>query len=108
MKIMTCVLSILLLGLMVGCDSGSGSADNYLTYHFVNNTGDPDGSDDCSITIWRDGGEGWEGSDSFTLDDRGDERTVTLDEEGKIEYAWSSPCGDLDKTTSGNEIIFSN
>ena len=80
MKQWITILGILCCGLVImGCDSGDDrSGESYSSFTFINSTGEPDGDDDKPITISRNGGLDWEGSDSFTLDDHGDSRTVTL------------------------------
>ena len=86
---------------IMGCDdSGGGSSDDYDEYTFINDTGD-------KISVWRDGGEEWEGDDDFTLDDRGDEHTVELKEKGEIKYRWMNlNSGDIDIEESGSSIFF--
>jgi len=104
MKLMIVLIACFMVGgVMTGCDSGDDSSSGYTVYEFVNNTG----TDNCAITVWRDGGEEWEGgNDSFTLNNNGDEHSVTLRNSGTVGYRWTSACSDVNISTSGNQIIF--
>ena len=95
------LFSALSITFITGCDSGSGSNDGpYSSYTFINDT-------DERIQVFRDGSTEWEGSDSFQLVDRGDERTVTLKETGDIGYGYTVlDSGDVDTETIGNQIFF--
>lgn len=86
--------------LLTGCDSGS-SGDS-LEYTFINDTVDR------SITVWRNGGEEWEGTEVFVLEDNGDEYTVRLKQTGQIGFTWQAfPDGSgVDTLMLGNEIFF--
>ena len=101
------ILVVLLacVAMITGCDSGSDeSGGDYAAFTFVNNT------DNDEIFVARDGGPEWDGGETFRLDNKGDERRVTLKDSvpGQIKYRWTSTGGNTRITESGSDIIFSD
>lgn len=100
-KCIVMLLGVVAISLFAGCDSGddSGGGD-YETWIFINDT-------DGAVSISRDGGPEWIGDESFTLDDKGDERSVRLEDgAGNIRYTWVSSTSNTDIERRGNEIFF--
>jgi len=102
-KISWLLMIVVALGCVVGCDSGSDSSDDeYDSFTFINDT-------NKRIQVFRDGNEKWKGSDSFELDHKGEERTVELEEKGKIGFSYVVVDGGEVKTEiNGNQIFFRN
>jgi hypothetical protein len=100
-KITWLLAAVLITGLCAGCDSGSDSSDDeYTSFVFINDTGK-------DIRVFRDGGTDWKGSESFELNHQGEERTVELEEKGKIGFSYVVlDSGEVKTEISGREIFF--
>ena len=101
-KRISCLLVMLMAcGLFTSCDSDSDSSESeFESFVFINDT-------DENIRVFRDGGIGWIGSDNFGLEQRGEERTVGLEEKGIINFGFVVVSfGNVRTETLGNTICF--